>query len=142
MKKFASGIFKDIRSGKLDVEEDPRIEQCLNPNIQEKYNLTSKTSPADYAYMLLTLTKNMQGKNKSQTFGNWYSGKYIQAEISGARPESAHPFRPLSFRKHGKAQCDTWMPWSFFYQYIQEGHVFAEYWSFWTCVEVQCPSRP
>ena len=62
MKKFVSEIFKRTRSGKTDAEEDSHIEGCVNPNIQEKYNLTHKTSSVYYADMLLPLTKNMQGK--------------------------------------------------------------------------------
>ena len=62
IKKFASEIFKHTRPGKSDVEETRLIERCVNPKIQEKYNLPSKISPADYADFLLLLTKNMQGK--------------------------------------------------------------------------------
>ena len=58
MKKFLSEIFKLTRSGKPDAEEASHIEGCVNPNIQEKYNLTHKTTPLDYADMLLSLTKN------------------------------------------------------------------------------------
>ena len=57
MNKFESGIFKCTQSGKIYVEEDPRIEGSVNPNIQDKYNLTTKTSPVDYADMLLPLKK-------------------------------------------------------------------------------------
>ena len=60
MKKFASGISKHTRRGKLDVDKAPCIEVCVNPKIKEKYSLTNKT-PVDYADMLLPLTKNMQG---------------------------------------------------------------------------------
>ena len=42
MKKFLSEIFKHNRSGKPDTEEASHIEGCVNPNIQEKYNLTKK----------------------------------------------------------------------------------------------------
>ena len=68
MKKFVSKIFKFIKSGKLYVEEASHIEVCVKPNIQEKYNLAPKTSPVDYADILLTLTKNMQGKKKILSF--------------------------------------------------------------------------
>ena len=63
MKKFVSGIYKYTRPWKLYVEEAPCIEVCVNPKIQGKYSLAPKT-PLDYADMLLTLTKNMQVKNK------------------------------------------------------------------------------
>ena len=45
MKKFASKIFTQSRPGKLDVEESPRIEGCVNPKIKEKYNITPQNSP-------------------------------------------------------------------------------------------------
>ena len=59
MKKFLIEIFKRTSSWKLYVEEALHIEGCVIPNIQEKYNITPKTSPVDYADMLLPLTKNM-----------------------------------------------------------------------------------
>ena len=62
MKNFVSEIFKHTRSGKLDVEEASHIEVCVKPNIKQKYDLTTKTSPVEYADMLLPLTKNIQGK--------------------------------------------------------------------------------
>ena len=43
MNKSVSEIFKRTRSGKLDAEEASQIEVCVNPDIQEKYNLTHKT---------------------------------------------------------------------------------------------------
>ena len=64
IKKFFGDIFKHTRSGKPDVEESPRIEGCVNKNIKEKYNLAPKTLPVDYTYMLLPITKNIQGKNE------------------------------------------------------------------------------
>ena len=42
MKKFVSKILENNRSGKPDTEEASHIEGCVNPNIQEKYNLTKK----------------------------------------------------------------------------------------------------
>ena len=36
VKKFLSEIFKYTRSGKPYAEEAPRIEACVNTNIQEK----------------------------------------------------------------------------------------------------------
>ena len=63
MKKFVSEIFKRTRSGKTDAEEDSHIEGCVNPNIQDKYNLTQNNSSGDYADMLLTLTKICRVKN-------------------------------------------------------------------------------
>ena len=75
MRKFVSEIFKFNRSGKLDAEEASHIEGCVNPNIQEKYNLTPKTSPVDYADILLTLTKICRVKNKCFPFSNGHSGK-------------------------------------------------------------------
>ena len=56
MKNIASGIFKGTRPGKLDAEEDPCIEGCVNLKIQDKYILTPKTSPVNYDDMLLPLT--------------------------------------------------------------------------------------
>ena len=69
-----SEIFKRTRPGKPDAEEASHIEVCMEPNIQEKYNLTPKNSPVDYANMLLPLN-NMQGKNKCCPFSNWHTGK-------------------------------------------------------------------
>ena len=63
MKNFVSEIFKCTRSGKTDAEEAPKIQGCMNPKIQEKENITPKTSPVDYTDMLLTITKNTQGEN-------------------------------------------------------------------------------
>ena len=63
MKNFVSEIFKRTRAGKPDADEASHIEGCTNPNIQDKYKLTPKTSPVDYDEMLLPLTKSMQGKN-------------------------------------------------------------------------------
>ena len=57
MNKSVSEIFKRTRSGKLDAEEFSHIEGCVKQNIQEKYNLTHKTSSLYYADMLLSLTK-------------------------------------------------------------------------------------
>ena len=53
MKNFVSEIFKRTRSGKLDAEEASHIELCGNQSIQDKYNLITKTSPVDYADVLL-----------------------------------------------------------------------------------------
>ena len=64
MKKFVSKILENNRSGKPDTEEASHIEGCVNSNIQEKYNLTHKTSSLDYADMLLPLTKICRVKNK------------------------------------------------------------------------------
>ena len=64
MKKFVSKIFKNNRSGKPDAEVASQIEGCVKPNIQDKYNLTKKTSSLDYADMLLPLTKICRVKNK------------------------------------------------------------------------------
>ena len=64
MKKFVSEIFKRTRSGKPYEEEDSHLEGFVNPNIQEKYNLTHKTSSVYYAGMLLPLTKIFRVKNK------------------------------------------------------------------------------
>ena len=57
MKNFVSEILKSNRSGKLDAEEDSHIEGYVNPNIQEKYKLTHKTSSVYYVDMLLPLKK-------------------------------------------------------------------------------------
>ena len=62
MNNLASQIFKRTRTRKSDGGEDPCIKICVNPNIQDKYILTTRTSPVDYAGMLLPQTKNMQGK--------------------------------------------------------------------------------
>ena len=42
MKKFVSEIFKHTRTGKPDTEEASHISVCVEPKIQEKYNLTPK----------------------------------------------------------------------------------------------------
>ena len=47
------------------MEKDPLIGGCVNPKIQEEDNLTPKTLPVDYAYMLLTIKNNMQGKTNA-----------------------------------------------------------------------------
>ena len=75
MKKFVSETFKPTRSGKTDAEEPSHIEVCVNPNIQEKNNLTHKTSSVGYADMLLPLTKIFRVKNKCCPVRNWISGK-------------------------------------------------------------------
>ena len=62
MKKFVSEIYKRTISVKPDVEEASHIEVCLNPKIQDKYNLTPKTSPLDYSGILMPLAKHIQGK--------------------------------------------------------------------------------
>ena len=62
MNNLVSQIFKSTRPRKSDAGEDPCIKICVNPNIQDKYSLTPKTSPVDYDDMLLPQTKNMQGK--------------------------------------------------------------------------------
>ena len=62
MKKIVSEMLKCTRSGKPDAEEGSHIEGCVNPKIQEKYNITTKTSPVYYSYVLLPVTKNTQGK--------------------------------------------------------------------------------
>ena len=64
IKNFTSGIFKLNSSGKPDVVEAPRIEGCVNKNIQEKYNLAHKNLPVYYADMLRPITKNIQCKKK------------------------------------------------------------------------------
>ena len=76
MKKFVSEIFKRTRLSKLDVEEASHIEGCVNPDIQDKYNLTHKTSSLDYADMILPLTKICSVQNKCFPFRNCHSGKY------------------------------------------------------------------
>ena len=75
MKKFVSEIFKRNRSGKPDTEGASHIEGYVNSNIQEKYNLTHKTSAVDYADMLMPLTETCRVKNKCCPFRNWHSGK-------------------------------------------------------------------
>ena len=62
MNNLVSQILKSTRPRKPDGGEDPCIKIYMNPNIQDKYSLTTKTSPVDYAGMLLPQTKNMQGK--------------------------------------------------------------------------------
>ena len=52
-----SEIFKRTRLGKPDSEEYSHIEECVNPEIQEKYNITPKTSSLYYDDILLSLTK-------------------------------------------------------------------------------------
>ena len=67
-KKFASEIFKHNRYGKIDMAEAPLIVGCANPNIQEKDNITPKTLSVDYAYIILPITNNMQGKKLMLSF--------------------------------------------------------------------------
>ena len=62
MKKLSSEMLKSTRPGKPDSEDASHIEGCVNPKIQEKYNITTKTSPVYYSYMLLHVTKNKEGK--------------------------------------------------------------------------------
>ena len=62
MKNLVSEIFKITRSGRQDVGEASHIEGCVNPKIQENYNLNPKTSPVDYSDMLMPLTKNIRCK--------------------------------------------------------------------------------
>ena len=62
MKKFVSEIFKRTRSGKPDAEEASHIEGCMNPKIQDKYDLIPKTSLVYCDDVLLSLPKNVQGK--------------------------------------------------------------------------------
>ena len=81
MKNFVSEIFKRTLSGKPDAEEPSHIEVCVNPNIQEKYNLTNKTSSVDYADMLLPLTKICRVKTKCCPFRNWHSGKILRHKL-------------------------------------------------------------
>ena len=76
MKKFASEIFKCTRPGKLDVDEAPHIERCVHPGIQDKYNLTPKTSPIDFSDMLPPITKIIRVKNKCCPFINWHNEKH------------------------------------------------------------------
>ena len=75
MRKFVIKTFKLTGPGKPDVGEASHIEGCVNPNIQEKYNLTHKNSSVYYADMLLPLTKIYRVKNKCCPFSNWHSGK-------------------------------------------------------------------
>ena len=76
MKNVLNEIFKRTRSGKPNMEEALHIEGCVNPKIQENYNLTPKTSPVNYADMLLILKKLCRVKNKFCPFRSWHSGKY------------------------------------------------------------------
>ena len=58
------------------MEEASHIEGCVNPNIQEKYNLTHKTSSVDYSDMLLPLTKICRVKINSVLSEIRAMGKY------------------------------------------------------------------
>ena len=73
IKNILSEIFKHTRLGKPDVEEAPRIEGCVDSNIQENYNLTTKTLPVDYADILLYITKISRVKNECYPFTNRHS---------------------------------------------------------------------
>ena len=42
MNNLASALFKRTRPGKLDTEEDPCIEEGVNPKIQDKNSITPK----------------------------------------------------------------------------------------------------
>ena len=57
IKKLASKTSKRYISGKPYMEEAPHIEGWVNTKIQYKYNLKPKTSPSDYADMLLPTKK-------------------------------------------------------------------------------------
>ena len=76
MRKIVSEIFKRTRSGKPDAEEVSHIELCVNPNIQDKYNLTHKTSLVDYSGMLLPLTKIFKVKINTVLSAIGTVGKY------------------------------------------------------------------
>ena len=68
IKKLTIEIFKHTISGKLDMEEAPCMEGCVNPNIQEKQKITPKTLPVDYSYMLLTITNRIKGKKSMLSY--------------------------------------------------------------------------
>ena len=55
MNNLENKILKSTIPGKSDAGENPCIEGCVNPNIQDKYSLTPKTSPVDYDDMVLLL---------------------------------------------------------------------------------------
>ena len=75
MKNSVSEIFKSTIPGKPDAKEVSHIEGCVNPNNQEKNNLTPKNSSVEYSDMLLPLTKICRVNNKCCPFNNWHSGK-------------------------------------------------------------------
>ena len=81
MKKFVNEIFKRTRSGKPGAEEASHIEGCMKANIQDKYNLTQKTSPVDYSDMLMPLTKLCRVKNKCCPFRNLHSRKILRQHM-------------------------------------------------------------
>ena len=83
IKNFASEIFKLTRSGKPDVEEDPRIEGYVNIKIQEKYNPTPKTLAVYDAGTLLPITENMQGKMNA-IVSAIYKVKSMKESLAGA----------------------------------------------------------
>ena len=60
MKRFVSEMFRCTRLGKINAEEDSHIEGCVKPNIQQKYDLNSKTSPLGYSDMFLAQWKIMK----------------------------------------------------------------------------------
>ena len=62
MKKFVSEIFKRTGSGGKYADEASHIKGFVKSNIQDKYNITPKTSPVYYADMLLPITKNIHDK--------------------------------------------------------------------------------
>ena len=78
MKKFVPEISKRTRSWKPDSEEASHIERCVNPTIQEKYNLTHKTSSVHYADILLPIRNICRVKNKRFPFSNWHSGRILR----------------------------------------------------------------
>ena len=63
MKKFVSEAFKCAISGKPYADEASHAEGCVNPNIQENYNLTNKNISVDYPDMLLPIAKICRVKN-------------------------------------------------------------------------------
>ena len=75
MKKFTSETFKHTRSGKYGVGGSQLVEVFVNSNTWEKYNITLKTSPVDYADMLLPMKILYRVKNKLCPFINWHSGE-------------------------------------------------------------------
>ena len=45
------------------MEEAPNIEGYMNTNIHDSYNLAPKNLTVDYADILLTITKHIEGRN-------------------------------------------------------------------------------
>ena len=49
------------KNDKVQTDQVRREEGCVNPKMVKKYNLTTDSRPEDYADILLSFKKNVQG---------------------------------------------------------------------------------